>query len=88
MNNGEMTVHHASTLQLFLEAFFTETLSEAEIDLGSDEIRALHTLIRSYLTSLSVPVRFGDRNIDSNMFGLRPLYLVILLKLLWLFYDR
>ena len=73
---GDMTVHHASTLQLFLEAYFTETLSEIEIKLDSDETRALHTLIRSYLTSLSVPVRFGERNIDSNMFGPRPLYLV------------
>jgi len=73
---GDMTVHHASTLQLFLEAYFTETLSEAEIELDADETRALHTLIRSYLTSLSVPVRFGERNIDSNMFGPRPLYLV------------
>lgn len=70
-----MTVHHASTLQLFLEAYFTETLSEIEIELDPDETRALHTLIRSYLTSLSVPVRFGEKNIDSNMFGPRQLYL-------------
>lgn len=75
--NNEMAVHHASTLQLFLEAYFTETLTETDIELDSDEVRALHTLIRSYLTSLSVPVRFGERNIDSNMFGPRPLYLVI-----------
>lgn len=82
MNNSDMTVHHASTLQLFLEAYFTETLTEAEVELASDEIRALHTLIRSYLTSLSVPVRFGERNIDSNMFGPRPLYLVNLKRFL------
>ena len=75
-NGGDLTVHHASTLQLFLEAYFTETLSESEVDLDSDGTRALQTLIRSYLTSLSVPVRFGERNIDSNMFGARPLYLV------------
>jgi hypothetical protein len=28
-----MAAHHASTLQLFLEAFFTETLTEADVDL-------------------------------------------------------
>ena len=88
MNNGEMTVHHASTLQLFLEAFFTEILTETEIELDSDEIRALHTLIRSYLTSLSVPVRFGERNIDSNMFGPRPFYLVSFKSSVFYYVDR
>ena len=76
-NGGnDLTVHHASTLQLFLEAYFTETLTESDLNLEPDGTRALQTLIRSYLTSLSVPVRFGERNIDSNMFGARPLYLV------------
>ena len=34
--------------------------------------------VRSYLTSLSVPVRFEEKNIDCNMFGSRFLYLDLL----------
>ena len=43
--------------------------------LDDDQIQALHTLVRSYLTSLSVPVRFVEKNVDSNIFGPRSLYL-------------
>lgn len=32
-------------------------------------------VFRSYLSSLSVPVRFGEKNIDSDMFGSRSDFL-------------
>ena len=46
--------------------------------LDGDQLQALHCLVRSYLTSLSVPVRFGEKNIDCNMFGNRLYYLDLL----------
>jgi len=74
----DLSAHHTSTLQLFLEAYFTDLLSDqdSKLELTDEDILALHTLIRSYLTGLSVPVRFGEKNIDSNMFGSRPMFLV------------
>jgi hypothetical protein len=67
----------SAILQLFLEAYFTDIIESTvdEIILDGDQLQALHTLVRSYLTSLSVPVRFGEKNIDCNMFGNRHLYL-------------
>ena len=70
--------HNTAMLQLFLETYFQELLNDnvhGSISLDDDQIQALHTLVRSYLTSLSVPVRFVERNIDSNIFGSRRLYL-------------
>ena len=71
--------HNTAMLQMFLETYFQELLNEtitpSSISLDADQVQALHTLIRSYLTSLSIPVRFVERNIDSNMFGSRRLYL-------------
>merc|ERR1712029_25416 len=70
--NGGVT-HNTAMLQLFLETYFTELLADAEsakphhtarppLPLDSDQVQALHTLVRSYLTSLTVPVRFVERN--------------------------
>lgn len=56
----------------------TPTSTEPSIILDGDQLQALHTLVRSYLTSLSVPVRFEEKNIDCNMFGSRFLYLDLL----------
>ena len=52
--------------------------ADNSIILDGDQLQALHTLVRSYLTSLSVPVRFEEKNIDCNMFGSRFLYLDLL----------
>ena len=52
--------------------------SDDGIILDGDQLQALHTLVRSYLTSLSVPVRFEEKNIDCNMFGNRYMYLDLL----------
>lgn len=70
--------HNTAMLQLFLETYFQELLHDnrrESISLDDDQIQALHTLVRSYLTSLSVPVRFIEKNVDSNIFGQRRLYL-------------
>ncbi len=76
--------HNSSMLQLFLETYFIELLASAEeqtIDsrkdqtLGASEEQALCVLVRSYLTSLSLPVKFGERDIDADMFGSRKHYL-------------
>ncbi len=75
------TNNDASILQLFLEAYFVDILnvdSDTAVILDGDQLQALHTLVRSYLTSLSVPVRFEEKNIDCNMFGSRFLYLDLL----------
>ena len=73
---------NAAMLQLFLETYFTEFLNDNPADndddvrrLDQEQEQALQTLVRSYLTSLSVPVRFGDRDIDTDMFGTRQSYL-------------
>lgn len=70
-------------LQLFLECYFVDVIDtsdteEPTIILDGDQLQALHTLVRSYLTSLSVPVSFEEKNIDCNMFGSRHLYLDLL----------
>ena len=77
-----------ATLQLFLETYFVEHLGEDDSELEEDDEvenkpttmseetdEALQTLVRSYLTSLSVPVRFGEKNIDADIFGNRLLCL-------------
>ena len=74
--------HNTAMLQLFLETYFTELLADAEetkamVVLDPDQTQALHTLIRSYLTSLTVPVRFVERNIDSNLYVTRRVYLEV-----------
>lgn len=82
-NSGGSMAHDAAMLQLFLESYFTDVLQVEEDEcqdlkkliLDGDQLQALHTLVRSYLTSLSVPVRFGEKNIDCNMFGTRRLFL-------------
>ncbi|TRY75729.1 hypothetical protein TCAL_09858 [Tigriopus californicus] len=72
---GEAT-QNTAMLQLFLETYFTEELGDLErIQLDIEQEQAVQTLIRSYLTSLSVPVRFGDKNIDTDMFGNRMEFL-------------
>lgn len=68
---GEAT-QNTAMLQLFLETYLTEELGDLEhIQVDIEQEQAVQTLIRSYLTSLSVPVRFGDKNIDTDMFGNR-----------------
>ena len=72
--------HNTAMLQLFLETYFTELLSDhetlkKELVLDPDQLQALHTLVRSYLTSLSIPVRFVEKNIDSNLYVTRRNYL-------------
>ena len=70
--------HNTAMLQLFLETYFQELLHDNRqhsLALDEDQTQALHTLVRSYLTSLSVPVRFIEKNVDSNIFGPRRLYL-------------
>ena len=52
-----------------------EDAPDSALCLEGDQVQALHTLIRSYLTSLSLPVRFVERNIDSNLFVTRRTYL-------------
>eukprot|EP00096_Caligus_rogercresseyi_P011242 TRINITY_DN4363_c0_g1_i1.p1 TRINITY_DN4363_c0_g1~~TRINITY_DN4363_c0_g1_i1.p1 ORF type:complete len:507 (-),score=117.40 TRINITY_DN4363_c0_g1_i1:444-1781(-) len=64
-------------LQLFLETYFVEYL-ENPSSLDEDIHLVLKTLIRSYLSCISTPVRFGDKNIDSDIFGPRSLYLELL----------
>lgn len=49
-----------------------EILEAAQTEEGEE---ALQTLVRSYLASLSVPVHFGEKNIDADMFGNRLLCL-------------
>lgn len=76
------TNNDTALLQLFLEAYFGDVIncvSDADsIILDGDQLQALHTLVRSYLTSLSVPVSFEEKNIDCNLFGSRYLYLDLL----------
>ena len=70
--------HNTAMLQLFLETYFQELLHDNRrqfLALDEDQNQALHTLVRSYLTSLSIPVRFVEKNVDSNIFGPRRLYL-------------
>eukprot|EP00095_Tigriopus_kingsejongensis_P008125 maker-scaffold256_size235750-snap-gene-0.9 protein:Tk08125 transcript:maker-scaffold256_size235750-snap-gene-0.9-mRNA-1 annotation:"hermansky-pudlak syndrome 3 protein" len=57
---------------LFLETYFIEELGDTDaLTLDLEQEQAVQTLVRSYLTSLSVPVRFGDKDIDTDMFGNR-----------------
>ena len=71
--------HNTAMIQLFLETYFQELLHDSQtqgsITLDEEQTQALQTLVRSYLTSLSIPVRFVERNVDSNIFGPRKLYL-------------
>ena len=71
--------HNTAMIQLFLETYFQELLHDSQtqgsLTLDEEQIQALQTLVRSYLTSLSIPVRFVERNVDSNIFGPRKLYL-------------
>ena len=53
------------------------------LPLDPDQVQALHTLVRSYLTSLTVPVRFVERNIDSNLYVARRVYLEVLVLIFW-----
>ena len=81
--NAEKLSNDAVILQLFLESYFIDVIDtsnseEGAIILDGDQLQALHTLIRSYLTSLGIPVRFEEKNIDCNMFGNRYLYLDLL----------
>ena len=81
--NAEKLSNDAVILQLFLESYFIDVIDasnpeEGAIILDGDQLQALHTLIRSYLTSLGIPVRFEEKNIDCNMFGNRNLYLDLL----------
>ena len=74
--------HNTAMLQLFLETYFTDLLadaqeSKAEVLLDADQTQALHTLVRSYLTSLTVPVRFVEVDIDFNMYVTRRVYLEV-----------
>ena len=84
---SENRANDTALLQLFLESYFIDVIDNnsnnedtiaAAIILDGDQLQALHTLVRSYLTSLSVPVRFEEKNIDCNMFGSRFLYLDLL----------
>ena len=82
---SENRANDTALLQLFLESYFIDIIENnsntevnAAIILDGDQLQALHTLVRSYLTSLSVPVRFEEKNIDCNMFGSRFLYLDLL----------
>ena len=78
--NNEST----AILQLFLETFFVEFLENPNNALTVSETtgftpefeESLLTLLRSYLSGLTVPVRFDERNIDTgDMFGRRFDYL-------------
>ena len=80
---ADCRANDAALLQLFLESYFMDVIdasnpADNSIILDGDQLQALHTLVRSYLTSLSVPVRFEEKNIDCNMFGSRFLYLDLL----------
>ena len=73
---ADCRANDAALLQLFLESYFMDIIDASNpednaIILDGDQLQALHTLVRSYLTSLSVPVRFEEKNIDCNMFGSR-----------------
>ena len=87
ITSSENRANDTALLQLFLESYFIDVIDNnsndedtiaAAIILDGDQLQALHTLVRSYLTSLSVPVRFEEKNIDCNMFGSRFLYLDLL----------
>ncbi|CAB4067010.1 HPS3 [Lepeophtheirus salmonis] len=68
---------NAVVLQLFLETFFVEFLENPTQE-DPDILQVLKSLIRSYLSCISTPIRFGDKNIDSDIFGPRDLYLEML----------
>ena len=67
------------TQQMVLESYFINILETTNgfIYLRGDQLQALHTLVGSYLSSLSIPVRSEEKNC-SNMFGSRYLYLDLL----------
>ena len=60
---GSDAAQNSAILQLFLETYFVEFLNDDKMcnssaeKLQSDQENALQTLVRSYLSSLSTPVR-------------------------------
>ena len=65
---GSDAAQNSAILQLFLETYFVELLNDDNVCNGSssnsperlsaDQENALQTLVRSYLSSLSTPVRY------------------------------